>query len=88
MSDFILQKATGKYIIVEPFEKSSVLRAEEIATVFKVVSVGDCDPIVRDYLNPDDLIIVTPNSVEKTRMGHKEVYYVRDTDVVATINNA
>ena len=39
--EFVIDKAIGFYVIVEPMTKSSVLRAEEVATVFRILSVPD-----------------------------------------------
>lgn len=82
MENFQLDQASGKFIVVEPYEKSTVLQAEEIATVFKVLSVGN---LTEDELLVGELIIVFPKSVEKTMMGQTEVFFIRDTDVIAKV---
>lgn len=91
MGEYKIKDALGKYLIVEPYEKSSVLKTEDTSTVFKVIAVGQ-DVFVNDVgseshynINKDDLIIVPPQSVDRTMMGHKEIFYVRDTDVISTI---
>lgn len=88
--DFKVTKALGKYLIVEAQEKSTVLRAEEISTVFKVTSIGclsDFGGVISADLSVDDLIIVRPGSIEKTMMGHQEIYCVLDTDVIAKVSS-
>ena len=91
MDNFTLKSAVGKYVIIEPAEKSTILQTEETATVFRVVSVGDLN-VTKDFEDADlysfiegDLIIVAKSSVEKTYMGDKEIYFVRDTDIIATV---
>ena len=101
---FKLKEAMNDYVVVEPFEKSAVLRSEEIATIFKVISIGKQVEIVGEFIDKEiknktithkifsyetgDLVIVTPKSVEKTLMGHQEVYYVRKSDIVGVVFNA
>lgn len=91
MAEFKLVNAVGRYVVVEPFEKSTVLRAEEIATVFKIISIGDNAKWNERGnlidLAPGDLVTVSPNSIEKTMMNNQTVYYVRDTDIIATVKN-
>ena len=92
---YMIDSALGRNVIVEPHEKSTVLKAEETATVFKVVSIGDkveCFNIERHKnhydkwpIKKDDLIIVEPNSVQKAVMGDKDVYYVKDSDVLGRV---
>ena len=48
MADFKIKTAINNYIIVEPFEKSTVLKTEEVSTVFKVISIGVCGEIERE----------------------------------------
>lgn len=84
MAEFSIQGAIGNHIIIEPVEKSSVLKAEEISTVFKVVSIGNNSELVLN-LCIGDLIIVAPGSVEKVKMGYKDVYYVGGTSVVSKV---
>lgn len=74
--------AIGDYVVVEPIEKHSVLKADEISTVFIVVLMSNLDNI---NLAQGDLVIVTPGSIEKTKMGTKDVYYVRESEIVATV---
>ena len=82
MEEFIIQSALGKFIIIEPYEKSSVLKADEISTIFKVLSVGH----LADFTgHQNDLIIIEPQTVEKCMMGSQEVLYVRDTNIVARV---
>ena len=98
---FIIDSALGHNIIIEPFEKSTVLKAEETATVFKVISINRIISSIPDfskiamehnlqsevlrYLSIGDLIIVEPNSVQKAVMGDKDVYYVKDSDIVSRV---
>ena len=90
---FIIDSALGHNIIIEPFEKSTVLKAEETATVFKILSLGiEVDRIncgnswyQRYEFKVGDLIIVEPNSVQKAVMGDKDVYYIKDSDVLAKV---
>lgn len=103
MEEFKLEQALGDYVIIEPAEKSSVLKAEEISTVFKVVSIGrkftmnadvisqsgykdkECSYFAKHFLI-DDLVIVVPNTVQRTLMGSKEVYYVLADYIIATVS--
>ena len=90
MGSFQLDQALGRYVVVDPAEKSSVLRAEEIATVFKVISIGcSCEGFgFSDVkLAVDALVIVYPGTVQKVMMGHKEVYFVRDSDIIAKVKS-
>lgn len=90
---FIIDSALGHNVIVEPHEKSTVLKAEETATVFKVISFGkeaDRTPVgngwySKDEIKVDDLIIVEPNTVQKAVMGDKDVYYVKCSDILAKV---
>ena len=87
--EFELSTALGRYIVVEPYEKSSILKANEISTVFKIISINernDCHSINPNSLVNGDLIIVIPNSVEHCMMGTKEIYYVRESDIIAKVN--
>ena len=82
--------ALGKHIIIEPVEKSTVLKADEISTVFKVVSFPfNCSlgsHVKSDiHFNIGDLIIVREQSVQKTKMGDMEVYFVEESDVIAKV---
>jgi hypothetical protein len=88
MVEFTLKQALGRNIVVEPFEKSAVLKASQISTVFKVVSIGclsEFGGVISADLHIGDLIIVESNSVEISKMGQKEVYYVRETSIVASV---
>ena len=86
---YVIDSALGRNIIVEPHEKSTVLKAEETATVFKVVSIGkDADEETMEVLKTlkkDDLIIVEPNSVQKAVMGDKDVYYVKENEILGRV---
>lgn len=78
-----IDQALGHFVIVEPFEKSTVLQADETATIFKVISVGkSCEGLLAD-----DLILVTRGSVQKMPMGGVDVWYVMDHDVTARITH-
>lgn len=90
MGKYEIDKAFNRYIVVEPYEKSTVLQTEETATVFKVISHGiPYDVDKGSFVSLEgDLIIVAPNCVEKTMMGDKEVHYIRDADVIAVIKDA
>lgn len=84
-----IDRALGKFIIIEPYEQSKVMVADEIATVFKVISVGndtDSADLTNTHLT-DTLIVVEKGSVLKTVMGDKDVYYTRSSDVVAIIKH-
>jgi hypothetical protein len=76
---FHLCCAAVDYIIIEPYDENSVFKAEETATVFKIISSGNI------HFKAGDLIIVVPNSVEKTRMGNKTVYFISQSNVVAKV---
>ena len=78
MNNYKIKYAIGNYVIIEPMDKSTVLKTEETATIFKVISVGQ-------HVKSGDLIIVAPGSVERTMMQDKEVFYVLDTSIIATI---
>ena len=80
---FKLEVGLGRYVILEPAEKSTILKAEEVSTVFKVISIGNMCEFL-DVLE-NLLVIVLPNSVEKCMMGDKEVLYVRDTDIIGRV---
>lgn len=83
MQEYVVASAVGKCVVVEPVEKSSVLKAEEISTVFKVLFVGEgCE---FSSLSNGNLIIVEPQSVMKTKMGHKDIFYVREADIIAIV---
>ena len=91
MSEYQIDSALGHYVVVEPYEKSTVLKANEISTIFRVISLG---LLVETYNNNnqwynnikiDDLIIVASNTIEKTRMGNQEVYYVHEQNIIARI---
>ena len=89
--EFELSNALGRYIIVEPAEKSQVLKADEISTVFKVISIGDLvekkeTSIPSHFLSKGDLIIVQSGTIERCMMGTKEIYYVRETDIIAKVD--
>ena len=82
--------ALGDHIIVEPAEKSTVLKAEEISTIFRVVAFPFLSKIgsyakSEVHFNIGDLIIVEQGSVQKVKMGGKDVCYVQESDVVAKI---
>lgn len=84
--------ALGKHIIVEPVDESGILRAEEAASIFKVVSFGidclNCSELKSGILiNKGDFIIVAQNSVEHAMMGGKKVYFVVESDVIAKVKN-
>lgn len=81
--EFKLDRALDRFIIVEPAEKSTVLKADEISTVFLVISVGEES---KTSLSDGDFVIVTPNSIEKSLIGQKEVYYVRESDIIAKVS--
>lgn len=93
MSDFKIKEAIGRYLIVEPFNKSAVLKTTETETVFKVISIGglvgksDGNGQWFQYnkININDLIIIAPGSCNRTMMNYQEVYYVAETDIVCTI---
>ena len=105
MNNFKIKKALGKYIIVEPVDKSTVLKTEETATVFRVLSIPETKEVKSTYkildgnemitetnflhteqnFEVNNLIIVSPNSVEKTMMGNQEILYCRDTDAIAVV---
>lgn len=78
---FKINNAYGNYVVIEPLERSSVLKADEISTVFIVVATTS-----DILLCIGDLVIVTPGSVEKTKMGTKDIYYVRESEIVATVS--
>lgn len=83
MKEYMLACAVGKFVVLEPVEKSSVLKAEEISTIFKVISVGEgCE---YGSLESGVSVIVEPQVISKTKMGHKDVCYVRETDIVAIV---
>lgn len=88
-----IKEAVGKYIVVKPIEKSTVLKTTETATIFKVLSVGeDCEfgkhsKLAERGYYIDDLIIVAQGSVEKCMMLHEEVFYVRESDIVAVVED-
>jgi len=85
MSNYKIKNALGHFVVVEPVDRSTILRTEETSTVFKVLSVGGSEITdVGDEL-VGQLIIVTPGSIEKTMMEDKEVWYVHDTSIVAVI---
>lgn len=86
---FEIDSALGRFVIIEPAEKSTVLIADEVATIFKVVSIGAmCENIIAQYcIKSGDLIIVEKGSVQKTVMGDKDVLYVRDSDIIARVKN-
>ena len=83
--EFKLHSAIGHYIIVEPADTGKILKTEETATIFKIVSAGLlCEDPVGAADN--EYIIVAPNSVETTFMGDKKVYFIRSSDVLATVH--
>ena len=83
MDEYKIIDGLSHYIIVEPIQKSTVFQAEEIATIFKVISFGQ---ICQVEISPGDLIIVAANSVEKCMMNNQWIYYIRDTDAIARIS--
>lgn len=104
---YMIDIALGRNVIVEPHEKSTVLKAEETATVFKIISIPETTEVKSIYKKDEkdeykmitetdflhtkcnfevnDLIIVEPNSVQKAVMGDKDVYYVKDIDILAKV---
>ena len=84
MEGFKILQSLGKYVIVEPVEKSTVLKAEEISTVFRISNIRDVKEPEFELME-DDLIIVAQGTIEKTRMGQKEVCYVRESDIIARV---
>ena len=98
--EYQVDRAVGRHIVVEPLNKSTVLQAEETATIFKILFVPNRIDAIPDFgkeptevdvwdaikfLNEEDLIIVALNSVELTMMGSQKVYFVRDTDIIAIV---
>lgn len=82
-----INQALGHFVIVEPFEKSTVLQADETATIFKIISIGaECKVI--GALGTDDLILVKRGSVNKMPMGGIDVWYIYDCDVVAKLKDS
>ena len=87
--------ALGDHVILEPMDKSSVLKAEEISTVFKVISFGwnIKDMSVVAYTKSDrevtfgDLVIVEPSSIKQCTMGDKTVYWVYMSELLAKVIN-
>ena len=83
MQEYQLKSSVGRFVVLEPVEKSSVLKAEEISTIFKVLSVGvGCED---SSLEAGQCVIVEPQAVQKTKMGYKDICYVRETDIVAIV---
>lgn len=83
MKEYNLVQAVGKFVVVEPVEKSTVLKADQISTVFKIVSAGEgCE---NSSLEPGKLIIIEPQTIVQTKIGYKDVCYVRETDIVAIV---
>ena len=82
--------ALGEHIIVEPVEKSTVLKAEQISTIFRVVAFPFGSKIgshVKSdiHFNVGDLIVVENRSLKDLKMGSQIIYYVYESDVVAKI---
>ncbi len=90
-----LESAIGKYLIIEPLDRNNVLKASEVATVFKVVSAGyDCNlnfhpsaEVSEVKVEEGSLIIVEPQSVTPVMMGFDQLYFIRETDVIALVKN-
>lgn len=76
-----IEYALSPYLIVEAVDKSTILKTEETATIFRVIAGENEDK--KDLTGL--LIIVAPASVEKTMMGSKEVHYVRRNEAIAVI---
>lgn len=91
--EYEIDNALGRFIIIEPAEVSKIFHVTEVATVFRVKSIGlTCEGFTQENscgwgLFINDLIIVEPGSVQKTFMGDKDVYYIRDSGIVAKVIN-
>ena len=69
--DYKIDFALGEYVILEPIDKSTVLKADEVATIFKVVSLGgNCKTI---SCGRGDLVIIFPNAIKTQYMEDKKV---------------
>ena len=85
MIEYEIDSSIGHYLIIEPIEKNSVLKSEEISTVFKVISYRTFGEDMIDIAD-GDLIIVPKDAVESVMVGTKYIYFVRETDVVAKVS--
>lgn len=92
--NYQIESALGHFVIVEPFEKSTVLQADETATVFKVVSSGcsvDSKFMKNDIecwkLLKGDLIAVKRGSIMKMPLPDQDIWHVYDYDIVALLKH-
>ena len=83
MTEYTLISAVGRFVVVEPVEKSTVLKAEQISTVFKILSAGEgCE---NTSLEPGKLVILEPQTINQSKMGYKDICYVRESDIIAIV---
>lgn len=101
MSKYKIVSGYGEYVIVSPVDTSTVLKTEETATVFRVERIREelnsagmfwhttteSGSFKRTgiILKSGDYVIVIPKSVEKTVMGDRLIYYVRESDIVGIV---
>ena len=77
--EYVIDKAIGFYVIVEPMTKSSVLRAEEVATVFRVLSTPDNREIKSEYSQDENKIMQN----KTTFITKDNNYRINDLIIVA-----
>lgn len=96
--EYKIKNAVGNHVIVEAVDRSTVFKTEETATIFKVLHIpinGGKDWVwnfsiaeagfYNTSIYKNIFIICSSASVEKTMMASKEVWYVRDTDIIGVV---
>ena len=90
--EYKLDFALGEYVILEPVDKSTVLKADEVATIFKVISFGPSSSKVTAFTKSSqhatfgDLVMIFPNSLKEQYMEGKKIYFVYYNEILARVS--